>query len=69
IGAERELQASLDLLESLGSRMRAATTRLTLAHVRWRQGQPEAARRLVAAAIETYESVGAEALIARAQGS
>jgi tetratricopeptide (TPR) repeat protein len=68
-GAERELQASLSVLESVGSSLEAASTRLALAHVRWRQGQPEAARRLVAAAIETYELVGAEALIARAQGA
>jgi tetratricopeptide (TPR) repeat protein len=67
--AERELQASLDILESIGSSLEAANTRLVLAQVRWRQGQSELARRLVAAAIETYESVGAEALIARAQGS
>ncbi len=68
-GAGRELQASLNVLESVGSSLEAASTRLALAHLRWRQGQPEAARQLVAAAIETYQSVGAEALIARALGA
>ncbi len=67
VGAEREFQASLDGLESVGSRVEAANTRLALAQLRRRQGRSEEARRLVVAAIETYESAGAEPLIARAQ--
>ncbi|HET7089899.1 MAG TPA: adenylate/guanylate cyclase domain-containing protein, partial [Anaerolineae bacterium] len=34
-GAERELQASLRVLESVGGSLEAANTRLALAHVRW----------------------------------
>ncbi len=66
IGAERELQASLDILESVGSPVEAANTRLALAQLRRRQDRPEEARQLIGAAIQTYESVAAEPLKMRA---
>ncbi len=66
-GAERELQASLEVLQGVGSKVEAAGAQLALAQLRHRQNRLEEARQLATAAIETYESVGAEPLSARAR--
>jgi tetratricopeptide (TPR) repeat protein len=66
-GAEHELQTSLDVLESIGSPVEAANTRVVLAQLRGLQGRGEDARQLLDAAIETYDAVGADALKAHAQ--
>lgn len=65
-GAERELQASLDILEELGNSIEAAGTRLAMAQLRRRQGRAEEARQLIQAAVATYDAIGAEALKTRA---
>ena len=64
--AEGEMQASLEVLEELGNSVGAAGTRLVLAQLRRQQGRVEEANRLIEAAVATYESIGAEALKARA---
>ncbi len=66
-GAERELQASLEILQSVGSKVEAARAQIALAQLRRRQNRLEEADQLIAAAVETYESVGAEPLIAHAR--
>ena len=65
--AERELRASLDILDSIGSRVESANTRVALAHLRRRQNRLEEARQLIETAVETYAAVGAEPLAAQAR--
>jgi tetratricopeptide (TPR) repeat protein len=64
--SERELQAGLDMLESIGSTVEAATTRVALAHLRHLQHRRDDARCLIDAAVAAYDSIGAEALKQRA---
>jgi tetratricopeptide (TPR) repeat protein len=65
--AERELHASLGVLDSIGSRVEAANTRTALAQLRQRQHRPEEARQLIQTAVETYTAAGAAPLAAQAQ--
>ena len=65
--AERELHASLDILDSIGSRVEAANTRTALAQLRRRQNRLEEARQLIETAVETYTAAGAEPLAAQAR--
>jgi predicted ATPase/class 3 adenylate cyclase len=65
-GAEQELQASLEVLESIGSRLEAASTRVALARLRRLQDRAGEARALLDAAVAAYEAAGAGSLKARA---
>ena len=67
VAAERELQSGLEILEGIGSKVEAAGARLALAQLRRRQNRLDDARRLILSAITTYQLVGAEPLITRAQ--
>ncbi len=67
VTAERELQASLDALHSIGNNVEAANTRVALAQLRRRQDRRDDARQLIESTIQTYQSIGAEPLIAQAK--
>ena len=65
--AEQEFQTSLEILESIGSKVETANTRLALAQLRRHQNRLVEARQLILSSVETYQSVGAHSLAASAQ--
>jgi class 3 adenylate cyclase/predicted ATPase len=65
--AERELLSSLEILQSVGSKVEEAGAQLALAQLRRRQNRLDEAWQLVSSAIGTYQLVGAAPLVVRAQ--